>query len=139
MNGCTAVSYTHLLIYIPQCGVQVPKFEVDAAMNTQQVRVVMECLSARNAAAHISNQEILKLKDINEQIRSFDLSRPTRTNGLDREFHMVIARSGNNPYVAELLPGILNRYQLSSLSLIHIWTHSIRCFLYERSDKGGES
>ena len=27
---------------------------------------------------------------------------------------MVIARSGNNPYVAELLPGILNRYQLSS-------------------------
>ena len=103
-----------LLIYIPQCGVQVPKFEVDAAMNTQQVRVVMECLSARNAAAHISNQEILKLKDINEQIRSFDLSRPTRTNGLDREFHIVIARSGNNPYVAELLPGILNRYQLSS-------------------------
>lgn len=103
-----------ILSYTPQRGVQVPNFQMEDVMNLQQVRIPLECLSARNAAACVTENDIEKLRNINREIREFDPANPNRTHVLDREFHMAIARIGSNTYIAELLQNILGRTELST-------------------------
>ncbi|MEY8355860.1 GntR family transcriptional regulator [Lachnospiraceae bacterium 54-53] len=103
-----------LLIHNPQRGVQVPEFRLEELMNLQQMRAALECLSARNAAPFVTEKDILQLREINGRIREFDAANTHKTDALDREFHMTIARIGTNPYVPEFLQNILVRYELSS-------------------------
>lgn len=103
-----------LLVHNPQRGVQVPEFGLEDLMYHQQMRTTLECLSAFNAAPHATAEDILKLREINRRIAEFDESNTHKTDALDREFHMTIARIGKNPYVADFLQNVLTRYEISS-------------------------
>lgn len=103
-----------LLIYIPRRGVQVPQFNMEEIMNVLQVRSALEILSAQNAAAFATESDIKLLRETNNKIKHYNKEHPQRTDILDREFHLIIARIGNNPYVAELLQNTMTRYELAS-------------------------
>ncbi|MBE7722530.1 GntR family transcriptional regulator [Lacrimispora indolis] len=103
-----------LLVHNPQRGVQVPEFRLEELMNLQQMRTTLECLSARNAAPLANEENIWRLRELNRQISEFDENNTHKTDALDREFHLTIARIGSNPYVTDFLQNILTRYELST-------------------------
>lgn len=102
-----------LLVHLPQRGVQVAEFGKEGMMNIQEVRVALECLSARNAAPYATKEDIEYLKSLNDEILKFDAHNSLRTFDLDKEMHLYIARIGKNGYVAELLENIMMRYQMA--------------------------
>lgn len=101
-----------LLVHIPQCGVKVAKFEEAETLHLHQVRAALECLSSREAANYISEEEIRILRRINDDLREFDEQNAVHSMDLDKDFHLTIAKASRNTYVMEYLENVLLKNQL---------------------------
>lgn len=72
-----------------------------------KVREVLEGLSAREAAARITGDELLKLRDgVRQHAAEVEGLQPGQHNALrssDRDFHFAIAQASRNPVLIQLL------------------------------------
>ena len=100
--------------YIPRCGVQVAAIKRETLDNITETRMVLEVLSARQAAERITQEEIEELRQINERF----LVAPSDLKGgdLDKAFHMRIAEISGNDCIAKYLDNLLMRQSIFSSS-----------------------
>lgn len=100
--------------YIPRCGVQVAAMKRETLDNITETRMVLEVLSARQAAERITQEEIEELRQLNERF----LIAPTDRKGgdLDKTFHIKIAKISGNDCVVKFLDNLQMRQSIFSSS-----------------------
>lgn len=91
------------LTYNPNCGVMVATLGVDDVSHLYEIRSVLEQISARYAALHISKEQLQELVSINEEIKNFDSLNPQRSSDLDLQFHNLIALASQNQILIDCL------------------------------------
>lgn len=97
-----------ILTYMPHRGVQVAQFSEKNFFDNLELRSVIEVFSARRAAEKATEEQIREARKINERIRIYNPDDPVNTTELDMEFHMCIARMGENGYIADTLDRLFN-------------------------------
>jgi DNA-binding GntR family transcriptional regulator len=93
----------------PNYGVVVACLGVDDVAHLYRIRSALEQISAHDAAAHITKEQIAALKTINEDLSIFDETNPQRSSDLDLRFHSMIAQASLNNILVEYLSGIYRK------------------------------
>lgn len=91
------------LTYNPNCGVMVATLGVDDVAHLYEIRSSLEQISASHAALHITEEQLQKLMQMNEEIKNFDLQNPQRSGDLDLQFHNLIALASQNQVLIDCL------------------------------------
>lgn len=102
-----------LLVHLPQRGMQVAEFKEEKIVELLEVRYVLECLSAKNAALYATKEDVDYLRSLNQEMQNFDIKNPQRSFEIDKKFHLYIAHMGKNNYIIELLENLMIRYQMA--------------------------
>jgi DNA-binding GntR family transcriptional regulator len=93
----------------PNYGVVVASLGVDDVAHLYEIRGALEQISAYNAAAHITKEQIVELRKINEELNIFDEMNPEKSGDQDLRFHSVIAQASRNKILIECLSGIYRK------------------------------
>jgi DNA-binding GntR family transcriptional regulator len=89
---------------IPRKGVIVKPVILHDVMQMADVRMINEAACAKLAAAHADDAHITGLADVIERARRAIANRDVHAMMmLDREFHLLLARAGNNPELVEVV------------------------------------
>ena len=84
------------LVYTLNSGVRVASISAEDSIKSIEISQMLHCIAVRDAADHITEEDIRQLREINKQLLNA-ASGPER-NRLDHEFHaLIVERSGNHP------------------------------------------
>lgn len=97
-----------LVVHNPRVGVVVTSIGINDVVQLYEVRGVLEQLSAYSAASHITEEQLVELKEINNKMRACAQENPEDADKYDIEFHIYIAKLSHNPILEEQL-AILHR------------------------------
>ena len=81
------------LNYVQNSGVRVASISAEDAIKSMEINAQLCCLAAKQAVSYISQEEILRLRDINEQLLN---AKGALRNTLDGAFHETIAKAASN-------------------------------------------
>ena len=101
------------VVFVPGVGKVVAPLTVDAFTHIYDIRMSLEILSAKLATIHGTAEEFEAVKEnVENQLELFERSyNPSEFLKWDREFHLLLAKIGKNPY---LYRQVENMYELFS-------------------------
>jgi DNA-binding GntR family transcriptional regulator len=95
---------------IPRKGVIVKPVSLNEVLQIIEVRLINETFGSRLAAEHADNSNLAELAEVLRRTKYWASQRNVENMMLlDREFHLLIARSGKNEVLAELLRSLHER------------------------------
>jgi DNA-binding GntR family transcriptional regulator len=96
-----------LVTIVPRKGSFVVPLQLDDLQQVFELRLALECLSARLAAERITEEELRQLEELVEHNR--DISEGTAAHvQVDRAFHLGVAAASRNAYLVRALERLLN-------------------------------
>jgi DNA-binding GntR family transcriptional regulator len=96
---------------VPYRGVRVPEMSSNDIVEAYGLRLILEALAAREAAIHITPEQVSALSEMLDRMKSqVTLNEMSQARQLSREFHMsIIAAAGNN-LLAKLYDIVANAF-----------------------------
>jgi len=96
---------------VPYRGVRVREMSEKDIADAYGMRLILEALTAREAALHITPEQISRLKKIlDEMKRQVQLNEMTQERQLSREFHSLIAEASGNTLLVNLYAIVANTF-----------------------------
>ena len=96
---------------VPYRGVQVRQMTSKDMADAYGLRLILEALTAREAALHITPAQLVKLEKILAEMKKFvKLNEMTQERQLSREFHAVVAEASENKLLTKLYAIIANTF-----------------------------
>ena len=95
---------------IPRKGVIVKPVSLNEVLQIIEVRLINETYGSRLAAEHANDSDLTELAEVLKRTKYWaSLRNVENMMLLDREFHLLIARSGKNEVLTELLRSLHER------------------------------
>lgn len=102
---------TGLAERVPYRGVQVREMSIKDMADAYGLRLILEALTAREAALHIKPEQISQLEKILVEMKKhFKLNEMPQERQLSREFHAVIAEASENDLLIKLYAIVTNAF-----------------------------
>jgi DNA-binding GntR family transcriptional regulator len=96
---------------VPYRGVRVREISVKDMVDAYGLRLILEALTTREAALHITPEKILSLEKIlAEMKKQVKLNQMTQERQLSRDFHAVIAEASGNDLLNKLYAIVANTF-----------------------------
>jgi DNA-binding GntR family transcriptional regulator len=96
---------------VPYRGVRVVELSSREIIEAYGKRLLLECLSARLAAARITPEELSRLQETINQMQSHDSLRDlSRSRQLSREFHLSVVRAAGDALLLKLYGIVANSF-----------------------------
>lgn len=96
-----------LVTIIPRKGSFVVPLQLDDLQQIFELRLALECLSARLAAERITEDELRRLEDLIDRHRHINEDAAAHVR-VDRAFHLGIAAATRNEYLVRVVERLLN-------------------------------
>jgi DNA-binding GntR family transcriptional regulator len=102
---------TGLAERVPYRGVQVREMSIKDMADAYGLRLILEALTAREAALHIKPEQISRLEKILAEMKKhFKLNEMPQERQLSREFHAVVAEASENDLLIKLYSIVTNAF-----------------------------
>jgi DNA-binding GntR family transcriptional regulator len=102
---------TGLAERVPYRGVRVREMSAKDIADAYGLRLILEALTAREAAKHITAEQISSLEKIMAEMKKrVKLNEMPQERQLSREFHLVIAEASGNDLLAKLYAVVANAF-----------------------------
>ncbi len=96
---------------VPYRGVQVREMSAKDMADAYGLRLILEALTTREAAVHITPEQISRLKNILAEMKKHvKLNEMPQERQLSREFHAVIAEASGNELLTKLYAIVANTF-----------------------------
>ncbi len=96
---------------VPYRGVQVRQMTPKDMADAYGLRLILEAMTAREAAHHITTEQVLKLEKILAEMKKFiKLSEMPKERQLSREFHAIVAEASGNELLTKLYAIVANTF-----------------------------
>jgi DNA-binding GntR family transcriptional regulator len=92
-----------LVVITPRHGLYVAEVNVPDLVQLSEIRLALECLSARLAAERATPDELAILEALRQEQASTPTSDSRRLLEVDHKFHQAIARAAHNKYLSDAL------------------------------------
>jgi DNA-binding GntR family transcriptional regulator len=90
-------------------GVVVATLGVDDVEHLYTIRGALEQIAVYDATPYMTQEQLSRLKSINEALGNFDEQNPQKSGDLDIQFHSLIAQASRNKILIECLSGIYRK------------------------------
>ncbi len=105
------LSSDNILEYIPRRGFLVKEIDTKKKLEVYQIIGTLDALAATSAVDYISDEDILKMKEIVEKIDiSIKYNNYTDYMNLQSEFHDIYINKSNNETLIDLLKSLKNAF-----------------------------